>query len=137
MATFDPIPYQYVPTVPRNKRATTQHIPAQKESSIPDKIHCIKPDDTLFDDIRQVAVAVVSADEDPGYRSEILGMFQYQSLQLLAIVTNLWETEQGLPPSLVTITRCTTKKTTKIASFSQLKSYSTLHYERRILCRNT
>jgi hypothetical protein len=23
MSTFDPIPYQYVPTVPRNKRATT------------------------------------------------------------------------------------------------------------------
>ncbi|PQE05342.1 hypothetical protein CJF31_00008872 [Rutstroemia sp. NJR-2017a BVV2] len=66
MATFDPIPYHYVPTVPRYKRATTQHVPAQKQSSIPGNIQCIKPNDAL-------AVAVVSADEDPGYRSEIRG----------------------------------------------------------------
>ncbi|KAF7865662.1 hypothetical protein EAF04_005828 [Stromatinia cepivora] len=68
MATFDPIFYSYVPTAPRCKSAT-----AQKQSSIPDKIQCVKPNDTIFDDIRQVAVAVVSADDDPGYRSEIRG----------------------------------------------------------------
>jgi hypothetical protein len=77
MATFDPIFYSYVPTAPRCKSATAQHVPAQKQSSIPDKIQCVKPNDTLFDDIRQVAVAAVSADDDPGYRSEIRGMFQY------------------------------------------------------------
>ncbi|PQE24897.1 hypothetical protein CJF32_00007237 [Rutstroemia sp. NJR-2017a WRK4] len=78
MATFDPIFYSYVPTAPRCKSATAQHVPAQhvpaqKQSSIPDKIQCVKPNDTLFDNIRQVAVAAVSADDDPGYRPEIRG----------------------------------------------------------------
>jgi hypothetical protein len=121
MATFDPIFYSYVPTAPRCKSATAQHvpaqhIPAQKQSSIPDKIQCVKPNDALFDDIRQVAVAAVLADDDPGYRSEIRGMFQYYSLQLLATVTNLWDIEQALPPSVAAITRSTTKITI-IASF--------------------
>ncbi|PQE33787.1 hypothetical protein CJF32_00011307 [Rutstroemia sp. NJR-2017a WRK4] len=85
MATFDPIFYSYVPTAPRCKSATAQYVPAQyvpaqKQSSIPGKIQCIKPNDAL-------AVAVVSADEDPGYRSEIRAEeLQYTALRTKDIV---------------------------------------------------
>ncbi|RAL58173.1 hypothetical protein DID88_009103 [Monilinia fructigena] len=72
MTTFDPIFYDYVPTAPRFKSATAQHAPAQKQSSIPNKTECIEPNSAPFDSTRQVAV-VVSADDDPGYGSEIRG----------------------------------------------------------------
>ena len=73
MATFNPISYKYVPTVPRSKSALSRPKPGRKQSSIFDKTQHAKPNGAALGSHRPAA-AVEAADDNGGYRSGSRGM---------------------------------------------------------------
>jgi hypothetical protein len=72
MATFDPIPYTYIPTAPRSKSTKAPYNRAPKQVSILDKIQRIKASGAALGTPRPPA-AVAAADDGrsdrPGIRS--------------------------------------------------------------------
>ena len=69
MATFNPIPYTYVPTASRLKNTKAPHNRPPKQVSILDKIQHIKVSGTVLGTPAAVAAANGSRNDGPGIRS--------------------------------------------------------------------
>jgi hypothetical protein len=73
MATFDPIPYTYVPTVPRFKSTKAPYNYASKQVSILDKIQHIKASGAALG-MLQPSAAVAAADDSRNDRTGVRSM---------------------------------------------------------------
>ena len=95
MATFEPIPYIYIPTAPRSKSRAARSRITSKQFSVLGKNLCIEPRSVALDVLQPLtgAIARAAADDYEDGKARIRGMSTIA--YATATITNLCEFRLG------------------------------------------